>query len=837
VFPKLTAKAKKAFEEKRLDLTNPKSKVDLQLDSSSPDEKALVYFAQYMGFEIFKREEGNIQIKRTDPDGKKYFELFEDVELIDFTSKRKRMTVIVSPLQGPDKGKLKIYCKGADSYVCALLRGSKTSVAEMERLQTSKKYSYEQLAEFGKESLRTLVVSVGTKPRSWWEGPNGWKNKYVQAKIDFRNDERKLAKMEEDIERDAEMDLIGCTAIEDKLQDGVQSCIRNLLDANIKIWVLTGDNVSTAINIGISCNLLEADMAREKRLFVFDNFEKEINTCSDQDMEADPKSAKLKTFLEKKRKTELRSAGKSAELTDDDHEKIMNLCKGMVIHQRKVALLRKRFKETHADMKQRREDYGEDIPLGMALHGNVWKVLAREEELDKALAEGDQEARMYTGGEDRSKIKPLRKVFHALGKQCKSVLGCRLEPKEKADIVRLTQEIEKVSTLAIGDGNNDTVMIKTAEVGVGIRGVEGTSAVAAADYVISQFKFLQRMLLVYGRLNNRRISFLVMYIFYKTSMVVWTVVYFGFYSAFSGQFPYLDWMFQLHNICYTGVPIIVFSVLDQDITMSELQSHPFVFPWSRGSHLFGPWVFFEWVVVSFLHGTICFVLPWYAFDTTSPSSEGHSYGFQAAAVTIYTASIIVCTAKICWYAKTWSWLWQLSIYGSVISFFLALIIFNSSSSMAIGGIDYYGLVSNTFSLGRFWLVLILTCGLCLTLDYVRMVVPDVFFPTETCVFIEAMKMGKAVDEKLFQPVKKINARAPLAPEEEKKEKNDTYTGFNFSHTKKWYQSASTLELIKKKQKRREEAVPIKAVKGYDANYGGSDNESDEVEPNMRKAIL
>lgn len=35
--------------------------------------------------------------------------------------------------------------------------------------------------------------------------------------------------------------LLGATAIEDKLQDGVPQTIETLAKANIKIWVLTGD--------------------------------------------------------------------------------------------------------------------------------------------------------------------------------------------------------------------------------------------------------------------------------------------------------------------------------------------------------------------------------------------------------------------------------------------------------------------------------------------------------------------------------------------------------------------------------------------------------------------
>ena len=46
-----------------------------------------------------------------------------------------------------------------------------------------------------------------------------------------------------------ELILIGCTAIEDKLQEGVPACIETLSAAGIKIWVLTGDKMETAINI------------------------------------------------------------------------------------------------------------------------------------------------------------------------------------------------------------------------------------------------------------------------------------------------------------------------------------------------------------------------------------------------------------------------------------------------------------------------------------------------------------------------------------------------------------------------------------------------------------
>lgn len=56
------------------------------------------------------------------------------------------------------------------------------------------------------------------------------------------------------------LDLIGSTAIEDKLQDGVPECIHFLREAGVKVWVLTGDKVETATNIGYSSKLLDNNM-------------------------------------------------------------------------------------------------------------------------------------------------------------------------------------------------------------------------------------------------------------------------------------------------------------------------------------------------------------------------------------------------------------------------------------------------------------------------------------------------------------------------------------------------------------------------------------------------
>lgn len=81
----------------------------------------------------------------------------------------------------------------------------------------------------------------------------------MQAQLAIVHREEKVAAVNEKIEK--EMELIGSTAIEDKLQDEVAETIQFAKTAGVKVWVLTGDKIETATNIGFSAGLLDSNMA------------------------------------------------------------------------------------------------------------------------------------------------------------------------------------------------------------------------------------------------------------------------------------------------------------------------------------------------------------------------------------------------------------------------------------------------------------------------------------------------------------------------------------------------------------------------------------------------
>jgi phospholipid-transporting ATPase len=210
--------------------------------ASSPDEKALVEGASTLGFKFQMRTPLSIEISAM---GK--VERYDILNLIEFTSTRKRMTVIV---KCPD-GLFRLYCKGADSVIFGLLtsKDKKNLMSDVERK------THSHLGAFSIQGLRTLCCAMKVvDKKDYYE----WNTKYQKASNSINDREEAIGKAAELIEHD--LILLGATAIEDKLQDLVPETIAAFLEAGIKIWVLTGDKQETAINIGNSCKLLDTSM-------------------------------------------------------------------------------------------------------------------------------------------------------------------------------------------------------------------------------------------------------------------------------------------------------------------------------------------------------------------------------------------------------------------------------------------------------------------------------------------------------------------------------------------------------------------------------------------------
>ncbi|KUF89314.1 hypothetical protein AM588_10002199 [Phytophthora nicotianae] len=216
---------------------------EVRLSASSPDEQALVAGAAFAGFKFESRSVGTAMVEVL---GQRV--TYEVLDVLEFNSTRKRMSVVVRK----PSGELLLYTKGADMMIYQRLKDDPAMLK-------LKNITRDHMEKYADDGLRTLALAVKKLDERWFQQ---WKMRFddVQgnvAEIDRRKDGKPNAidDLMEEIEEGLE--LIGATAIEDKLQDGVPQCLANLTRAGIKVWMLTGDKEETAINISYACSLLD----------------------------------------------------------------------------------------------------------------------------------------------------------------------------------------------------------------------------------------------------------------------------------------------------------------------------------------------------------------------------------------------------------------------------------------------------------------------------------------------------------------------------------------------------------------------------------------------------
>ncbi|KAF1995514.1 phospholipid-translocating P-type ATPase [Amniculicola lignicola CBS 123094] len=238
----------------------------IKYQAASPDEGALVEGAVLLGYKFIARKPRSVTIIVDNQNQREY----ELLAVCEFNSTRKRMSTI---FRTPE-GKIICYTKGADTVI--LERLAKENNPYVESTLT-------HLEEYAADGLRTLCLAMREVPeheyREWWKVYNT-----AQTTVSGNRAEE-LDKAAELIEHD--FTLLGATAIEDKLQDGVPDTISTLQSAGIKIWVLTGDRQETAINIGMSCKLISEDMSlliinEESKEATRDNIQKKLNAILNQ---------------------------------------------------------------------------------------------------------------------------------------------------------------------------------------------------------------------------------------------------------------------------------------------------------------------------------------------------------------------------------------------------------------------------------------------------------------------------------------------------------------------------------------------------------------------------
>uniref|UniRef100_A0A5K4FA05 Phospholipid-transporting ATPase n=1 Tax=Schistosoma mansoni TaxID=6183 RepID=A0A5K4FA05_SCHMA len=603
--------------------------LDSFYQATSPDEKALVIGAAKLGIQfmgkLLNENNSHSRIYRLEYDqflqnGSDQSEIMEySIDaVLEFDSVRKRMSIMA---KHPD-GTYHIHSKGAESSIFEI---SNLSTGDLKQLAS--KY----VTQFAINGLRTLVyASRQVDSKEYYQ----LLDEFYHANSLFgseRNDA--LKKIYSKIEYN--LTLVSITGVEDKLQPGVHECLKNLRDAGIQVWVLTGDKEETAITVSRSAghftpnmNLVHLTNCKD-----FSNFAYKLFNYLEN----------LKNFREKKRNLKKKMK--------QFFEKSINVIEMKTNNRIKIDF-------------NYQNDFVDEKYLYNNNHNNNNKQLfisrsyknvedrPRYRHSKRPGSSGEPMALVIDGKSLRYALDPtLRKTFLNLCLHLTTVLCCRLTPLQKASVVQLVRSgfsefgVTPI-TAAIGDGGNDVAMLLQANIGIGVYGKEGKEAVRASDYAIPQFKHLQRLLLVHGHQANYRICITMNLFYYKCVTFVTTQVLYTFYSGFSAVSTFETVLFSIYNLTVTSLMCMLFGIFERHLPDDILNANPYLYRRLKHQANLRSWYVCLWILDGIWHGTIIFYGATYFFTGGYYFSEGTFYDPRGNIQQLFDMSLYGCATYL-----------------------------------------------------------------------------------------------------------------------------------------------------------------------------------------------
>ncbi|KAJ4486160.1 phospholipid-translocating ATPase [Lentinula aciculospora] len=659
----------------------------IEYKAQSPDEAALVKAAADVGY-VFRGREREMLYLQTplsndkEGDQKDTYEKYELLNILEFNSARKRMSVVLRRLDGDDN-RVFLLMKGADNVVFERLKEGVD--------QTLKDQTEMHLSEFANEGLRTLTLAYKIIPDQEYEA---WSDRYHQATVALEDREDQIDAVSDELEQNVR--LLGATAIEDKLQDGVPETIADLKKAGIKVWVATGDKLETAIAIGHSTNLIGSDSNIVVIRGGHDNSRPVYQQMIGAVQEFFPESGIL-----------------------DDNGAVTS----SVLHRQPS---NSSFHDAQRHVPLQRVQTGISSIVGSdngSRPGGFVLVV-------------DGTALGYAFSDEKNKDLLLR-----LAMLCEGVICCRVSPLQKALVVKLVKDGLGAMTLAIGDGANDVSMIQAADVGVGISGEEGLQAVNSSDYAIAQFRFLKRLLLVHGHWSYARNGNMILNFFYKNIVCIGVLWWFQIFDAWSSAYAFEYTYLLFWNSFWTIAPVIAIGIFDRIADSHILMALPELYRFGRE----GSWFSMKWFVLYMLDGVfqsaIIYFLIHYTYSST-PTSRTDGYGQYQYEFTTTMVFSAVFVANLFNGLNTAVWTgW---VFFAVFIGIILVWIYTAIYDLISPGWFYTPVYGNNifvFHSAYFWLCLPLTVCLALAPRYILKAYKFIFAPDDIDIMRWANKIN------------------------------------------------------------------------------------------------
>lgn len=522
--------------------------------ASSPDEIAIVKWTESVGLRLVHRDRHSIALESVDTG-----RIAVRVRILDvfpFTSESKRMGIVLQFLEGHEStqasdlqpSEIWFYQKGADTVMT-------TIVAANDWLD-------EETANMAREGLRTLVV--GRRKLSTQQYAD-FTSGYKEASMSFQSRDANMANViRQHLEHDIE--LLGVTGVEDRLQKDVKPSLELLRNAGIKIWMLTGDKVETARCVAVSSKLV----SRSQHIHIITSLEAQARVSS-------------------------------------------------------------------------------------AAVSDTLSLLSANPSSTALLIDGDSLSYLLTNH---------KQAFISLAVLLPSVIACRCSPTQKADVALLIRAYTKKRVACIGDGGNDVSMIQAADVGVGIVGKEGRQASLAADFSITQFHHLTKLLVWHGRNSYKRSAKLAQFVIHRGLVISVAQTVYSATTAFAPNALFRDWLLVGYATLYTQFPVFSL-VLDRDVDEHLANLYPELYKELTPGNSLSYRTFFAWLLVSIYQGVVIQVLSQVLVGATSDQTSGREkFGDPQMVAVAFTALIINELVMVAAEVTTWHWIMIVSIVGT-----------------------------------------------------------------------------------------------------------------------------------------------------------------------------
>ncbi|KAF1837813.1 phospholipid-translocating P-type ATPase [Decorospora gaudefroyi] len=600
--------------------------------ASSPDELALVQAAQDMGFLLINRDVHTITLKTmaSGPDSEPILDVYEILDVIEFSSKRKRMSII---LRFPD-GRICIICKGADSIIMQRLKLATLAnkkMVEIERRVNMRKSMEAQHAiarmseQFerrssvaagrlssvgGRRSMtigQTARASLNIGRSSFAPSVGGHGSPSAREEVDQwlrerENDRFNNPSPDED------------TPTQTPRQSGLDRFSLAFSEARSSIQM---EEMEAMVNEGVAG---DDSAVIERCLQHINDFATEgLRTLlyGHRFLTDSEYQSWKKGYLDAT--TSLVDRTRLIEEAGDMIEQDLDLCAATAIEdklQQGVPEAIDKLRRAKIKMWMLTGDKRETA-INIGYSCRLIKDYSTVTVLDHETGQVEQtigaavlaitrgkvaHSVVVVDGQTLSKItesEALDTLFHELAVLADSVICCRASPSQKSELVKnIRKRVKKSITLAIGDGANDIAMIQEAHVGIGITGKEGLQAARTSDYSIAQFRFLTKLLLVHGRWNYIRTCKYTVGTFWKEMLFYLTQALFQRSVGYTGTSLYESWSLSMFNTLFTSLPVIFMGVFEKDLSASTLLAVPELYTKGQRNGGFNIKVYLGWMFMA-----------------------------------------------------------------------------------------------------------------------------------------------------------------------------------------------------------------------------------------------